>query len=173
MKINVSKMARDAIVGKEMTIEQIMEVIGMDIQRRKLYDVVKSMVKSGTVKRRIVDERFVYTAGREPKRDGAPKTYAPGTEKAYSRKDVEAIMGLIPKGEIPMAVKVRAAVKLLPMQPVDIIYAIGCKRKSVTSLISYLAQEGSIARMPDGRYNTSVNHLAELTRTRAANVCVI
>lgn len=152
MKINVSRMVREVIGDGAMSIDEIKEKLAVEVERRKLFDIVKSMYRSGTVTRKAHGNTFLYSNGRETKHNGCAKTQIPGKVKPYLPVDVELVKSKMRTDNVPMSVKIREAVKMLPMYPVDVAYAIGANRRSVTSLISTLQEAGNIERMMDGRY---------------------
>lgn len=152
MKINVSRMVRDVIGDGAMSIDEIKAKLAVEVERRKLFDIVKSMYRSGTVTRKAYGNTFLYSNGRQTKHNGCAKTQIPGKVKPYLPADVESVKAKMRTDNVPMSVKIREAVKMLPMYPVDVAYAIGANRRSVTSLISTLQEAGNIERMEDGRY---------------------
>lgn len=152
MKINVSRMVREVIGDGAMSVDEIKKKLTIEVERRRLFDIIKSMYRSGTITRKADGNTFLYSLGRETQHNGCAKTRISSNPEPYTPADVEAVKAKMRTDPEPMSVKIRDALKLMPMYPVDVAYAIGARRRSVTSLISTLQEAGNIERMPDGRY---------------------
>lgn len=152
MKINVSRMVRDVIGDGALSIDSIKEKLTVEVERRRLFDIVKSMYRSGTITRKAEGNTFLYSLGRETQHNGCGKTRISSNPEPYTPADVEAVKAKMRTDPEPMSVKIRDALKMMPMYPVDVAYVIGAKRRSVSSLISTLQEAGNIERLPDGRY---------------------
>lgn len=155
MKINISKLARDIIGGGEMSVEQVLEKLhgmGVDTNRRKLFDIMKSQVESKIMNRRDVAGVLMYSAGRDLKTDSMEFTQKPIDKPLYTREQVEAIRVSLLTEQSTMAAAIRKAVKILPMYPLDIAHATGYRKKLVYASLSSIAESGFIKKMADGRY---------------------
>lgn len=121
---------------------EIHDALNGSLSKRHVRSIIREMVKSGILVKASDKIPYRYAIGRKSER-----------ETPYSDADVEAVRVKIEGIKGSLADKIRAAVKIMPMQPRHIVIATGYTKKTINGSLFDMVKRGYIERLEDGRYS--------------------